>query len=387
VAENNARDRASTAAMGAGYAPAVAQTNPDGSPRMGVMRITTPDGEVHERQAQQYADSSQTKEARAVAAGYGIQAGEQARGQYFADLATQRRQDADLVDPAGAVARSKVDLNTAEGAEHRANAAAVPVRTAADAHAKEAQAGLYQQQGYRIEQTTPVEVSQGQAKVREADARTDLSKANTGYRIAMTPVDVARGQAQTDLAHSQGAAADASAGLTKERTTTEVATRQPTVAKLGAEAAHEQALAAQPHAPRPDHAYEHQRQNLADQIDRVRAQLSDPNLTNDAAVPLRKQLDGLWDQMGQLSLQRMNQGQPPAGYGVAPAAPQQPAAPGYGIVNPAAAPTPSPAPSPAAVAPPAAPGGLARVTTDAEFAALPPGTLFVGPDGRRRRKP
>src|SRR3546814_15592909 len=36
---------------------------------------------------------------------------------------------------------------------------------------------------------------------------------------------------------------------------------------------------------------------------------------------------------------------------------------------------------------PAATGGPARVTNDAEYSALPSGTEFIGPDGQTRRKP
>ncbi|MBR0802831.1 hypothetical protein JQ636_04705 [Bradyrhizobium japonicum] len=47
----------------------------------------------------------------------------------------------------------------------------------------------------------------------------------------------------------------------------------------------------------------------------------------------------------------------------------------------------SDAPSAPAAAPAAAPQGTKRITTDAEYDALPPNTLFVGPDGKPRRKP
>lgn len=44
-----------------------------------------------------------------------------------------------------------------------------------------------------------------------------------------------------------------------------------------------------------------------------------------------------------------------------------------------AAPSPAPAPKPA--------GGVVKITSDAEFDALPSGALFVGPDGKQRKKP
>lgn len=36
---------------------------------------------------------------------------------------------------------------------------------------------------------------------------------------------------------------------------------------------------------------------------------------------------------------------------------------------------------------PQQPGGMTRVASDAEYSALPPGTSFIGPDGKTRRKP
>lgn len=47
----------------------------------------------------------------------------------------------------------------------------------------------------------------------------------------------------------------------------------------------------------------------------------------------------------------------------------------------------SDAPAAPAATPAAAPQGAKRITTDAEYDALPPNTLFVGPDGKPRRKP
>ncbi|QOG23160.1 hypothetical protein [Bradyrhizobium sp. SEMIA] len=43
--------------------------------------------------------------------------------------------------------------------------------------------------------------------------------------------------------------------------------------------------------------------------------------------------------------------------------------------------------APSAAPAPAAPGAPVKITTDAEYDALPPKTVFVGPDGKPRRKP
>lgn len=350
VAGNNAARDYKAGVMAREAMPAVPQVDATGGVKMGAMSATLPSGETITRQVQQYADAPETLAARREATAGAPAAREAAVGGYHAQAAADRRQQADLADPAGAVQRAQADQYQAQGYYAAERGRAVAPTAAAAVKVDEARAS-------DITQQTPAKVAKLESEGYYAQER--------GRAVApVAQATVAEKQAGAQLAGARAAAVpgeaaatikqrEAAAGYSAARTRTEEALRQPRVENVQADTTRDLAAA----DPRPN-TYPAQRRQIQDRMSLVRTQMgalpagadqsTDPNI-RERWGQLQGQLEDLTRELVNLSGQQVQ----PAATGAYQPLPQQAgaaaAAPmGYGPQTPAA---PPPAPSPAAPAP------------------------------------